>query len=412
MALEHHPVTNSEVYLMNSSHAPSMPPPSPPSPATPCERDISPPLEDVMSITPSDIRDSCPSSDQRLSTAVHVLGTEATALSYLTRLYETDPIARAGFNLAVQAITRFQGDKGKLVICGIGKSGHIAKKLVATMNSLKIHATYLHPTEALHGDLGKVGKHDTILLITFSGKTPELLSLLPHFDSSLPLIVMTSHTHPSTCEIVKHRPDTILLPAPIHQSETDSFGFNAPTTSTTMALALGDALAVVISNELHINVQAVFSQNHPGGAIGQAIKKPKKLSDVAIRFKDIPQVGTGPISIGAMTGAHILMSAYRSESGWVRHGNDLIASPSHIKTLRPGEDMDEPVMCIEGLMVASKEWISIPAKTDLEKAKDWIKSMRRTSSSGEAKFGNDAILATIMDGQVDGVMEVGSLWLE
>ena len=74
--------------------------------------------------------------------------------------------------------------------------------------------------------------------------------------------------------------------------------------------------------------------------------------------------------------------------------------------------MDEPVKCIEGLMVASKEWISIPAKTDLEKAKDWIKSMRRTSSSGEAKFGNDAILATIMDGQVDGVMEVGSLWLE
>lgn len=407
MALDHHPVTNSEVYLMNSSRAPSMPPPSPPSPATPCERDISPPLEDAMSITPTDIRDSCPSLSQRLSTAVHVLGTEATALSYLTRLYETDPIARIGFNLAVQAITRFQGDKGKLVICGIGKSGHIAKKLVATMNSLKIHATYLHPTEALHGDLGKVGKHDTILLITFSGKTPELLSLLPHFDPSLPLIAITSHTHPSTCEIIKHRPDTILLPAPIHQSETDSFGFNAPTTSTTMALALGDALAVVISNELHINVQAVFSQNHPGGAIGQAIKKPQKLSEVAIRFNDIPQVGTGPISIGAMTGAHILMSAYRSESGWVRHGNDLIASPSHIKTLRPGDDMDEPVMCIEGLMVASKEWISIPAETDLEQAKDWIKSLRRTS--GEAKFGNDAILATIMDGQVDGVMEVGEL---
>jgi hypothetical protein len=176
-----------------------------------------------------------------------------------------------------------------------------------------------------------------------------------------------------------------------------------------MALALGDALAVVISNELHINVQAVFSQNHPGGAIGQAIKKPQKISDVAIRFKNIPQIGTGPISIGAMTGAHILMSAYRSKSGWVRHGNDLIASPSHIKTLRPGDDMDEPVMCIEGLMVASKEWISIPAETDLEQAKDWIKSMRRTSSSAEAKFGDDAILATIVDGEVDGVMEVGDL---
>jgi D-arabinose 5-phosphate isomerase GutQ len=397
MALDHHPVQNSEVYLLGSSHAPHIPPPSPPSPATPCE-ELSP-MDGLMSITPLEQDNSSPTFGQRLSNAVHVLGTEATALSCLTRLYETDPIARGGFNSAVSAITRFKGDKGKLVICGVGKSGHIAKKLVATMNSLKIHATYLHPTEALHGDLGKVGKHDTILLITFSGKTPELLSLLPHFDPSLPLIVMTSHTHPSTCEIVKHRPDTILLPAPIHKSETDSFGFNAPTTSTTMALALGDALAVVISNELHINVQAVFSQNHPGGAIGQAI--PKKLSDLVIPISEITDIGGG----GAVTGAHVLMSAYRSKTHWVRAGMDVVVPPRRIKRLGT-EDMDEPALCIPSLMVSSKEWIEMRAEMEIKQAKDFILAKRK---EGAGKFGDDVILVTVVEGERVGVMEVGDL---
>lgn len=351
-----------------------------------------------MSITPPEPDNSCPTFGQRLSNAVHVLGTEATALSCLTRLYETDPVARGGFNSAVSAITRFKGDKGKLVICGVGKSGHIAKKLVATMNSLKIHATYLHPTEALHGDLGKVGKHDTILLITFSGKTPELLSLLPHFDTSLPLIVLTSHTHPSTCEIVKHRPDTILLPAPIHKSETDSFGFNAPTTSTTMALALGDALAVVISNELHINVQAVFSQNHPGGAIGQAI--PKKLSDLTIPLTSITEIGAG-----AITGAHILMSAYRSKTHWVRAGIDVVVPPRRIKRLGT-DDMNEPAMCIPGLMVPCKEWIEMRGEMEIAQVKDFILGKRR---EGDVKFGDDAILVSTVEGEFVGVMEVGEL---
>jgi D-arabinose 5-phosphate isomerase GutQ len=409
MALDHHhPVQNSEVYLLNSSHAPSMPPPSPPSPpspVTPCKRELSPPLDDLMSITPPEISETSPTLAQRLATAVHVLGTEATALSYLTRLYETDPVAREGFHSAVEAIKRFDDDKGKLVICGVGKSGHIAKKMVATMNSLKIHATYLHPTEALHGDLGKVGKHDTILLITFSGKTPELLQLIPHFDPSLPLVVLTSHTHPSTCEIVKQRPDAILLPAPIHESETDSFGFNAPTTSTTMAIALGDALAVVISGELHSSVAAVFLKNHPGGAIGAAFNGPRKISDLAIEFTGIPEMGRN-----STTAAHVLMSAYRSESGWIRYGEELVSSPRRIKRLQL-DDMEEAATQIQGLMVPSRDWISMPAETDLSHAKEWIQNMRRTAPGGATKYSDDAILVTMEDDEVSGVLEVGELML-
>lgn len=321
-------------------------------------------------------------------------------MSHLTRLYETDPVARSGFYASVEAITRFKGEKGKLVICGIGKSGHIAKKLVATMNSLKIHSTYLHPTEALHGDLGKVSKHDTILLITFSGKTPELLSLLPHFDANLPMIVMTSHTHPSSCEIIKHRPSAILLPAPIHKSETDSFGFNAPTTSTTMALALGDALAVVISNELHINVQAVFSSNHPGGAIGAAfqIPRPESLEDICVSFADISQV-VGP----NVTGAEILMSAYRSKSGWVRVGNGIVVPPSGIRRLGM-EDMDEPAACVSGLLVRKDEWIEIDSKMNVSQARNWL------SESGR-KGVNHLILAikNSQDDSILGVLESSEL---
>lgn len=402
MALDHHPVQNSEVYLIGSSHVPSVPPPSPPSPATPCERGLSPPLDDLMSMTPPENEEigDCPTYSQRLSTAVHVLATEATALSCLTRLYETDPVARGGFNSAVEAITRSRRDKGKLVICGVGKSGHIAKKLVATMNSLEIVSTYLHPTEALHGDLGMVTIHDTILFITFSGKTPELFTLLPHVNPAIPVIVMTSHIHPSTCGIIKQRPDAILLPAPIHKSESESFGVNAPTSSTTMAIALGDALALVISNELHINVQTVFSQNHPGGAIGQAIQKPQKISDIYIPFTEIPEIG-----IGAITGAHILMSGYRSESGWVRSGNDIVIAPRHIKRLQP-DDMDEPATCIPGLMVQSKDWISIPADTSLSAAKEWITSAR---ARGESKYSDDAILVATIDDEVFGILEIGEL---
>lgn len=361
-----------------------------------------------MPITPAEILDPFPNFRQRLSTAVHVLGTEATALSCLTRLYLTDPVARGGFNAAVEATGRYRGEKGKLVICGVGKSGHIAKKLVATMNSLAIHATYLHPTEALHGDLGKVGKHDTILLITFSGKTPELLALLPHLKPELPVIVMTSHIRPATCVILKQRPDAILLPAPIHESETSSFGVSAPTTSTTMALALGDALAVAISSELHGNsVASVFSQNHPGGAIGAAFKGPQKVGDIALRLSEIPDVRDEK-SKAAITGAHVLMSAYRSPTGWVRCGNDAVLTPRGIKRLGP-EDMCLEAESIHGLMITRDTWISVDAEMQLPRAAEWIRGLRRSEQRGETVYSDDAVLSIIKDGAVYGVVEVGTL---
>jgi D-arabinose 5-phosphate isomerase GutQ len=275
MAMDRQPIQNSEVYLLGANlqvHARAHPPQTPPPASqTPCETyGTSSTPENAMPGTPPILPDLTSRSDKRLATAVHVLGTEATALSHLTRLYTTDPVAREGFHQAVEIATYCMEHRGKIVICGVGKSGCVSKKLVATMNSLGIAAIFLHPTDALHGDLGKIADRDIILLISFSGRTPELLQLLPHFSSSLPLLVVTSHTRPDACAIFNQRPDAILLPAPIHESESISFGVPTPTTSTTVALALGDALAIAVSDEIHLSVAEVFLKHHPGGAIGQA----------------------------------------------------------------------------------------------------------------------------------------------
>lgn len=98
--------------------------------------------------------DEGPQEEEVLASAVHVLSTEATALSCLARLYETNPVARSGFASAVAAISRSIYRGGKLIVSGIGKSGKVGEKLVTTMNSLGILTVFLHPTEALHGDLG------------------------------------------------------------------------------------------------------------------------------------------------------------------------------------------------------------------------------------------------------------------
>ncbi|KAI1462568.1 SIS domain-containing protein [Annulohypoxylon moriforme] len=427
--VEHCPVHNSEVYLLGLTPRPTVPPPSPPSPSTPTEAEPNTTIEELClddTETFDDASEINSLTKERLSGAVHVLNTEATALRSLTHLYKTDATATQGFDAAVGAITRHGGERGsKLVICGVGKSGHIAKKLVATFNSLGVHATFLHPTEALHGDLGKIGKHDTVLFITFSGKTAELLALLPHLDNALSVVVLTSHTRPEACEIIRRRPDAILLPAPIHEPETVSFGVSAPTTSTTVALALGDALAVVASRELHVVVPAVFERNHPGGAIGQAARKPRLLREIAIPLVEIPiwsSRNSNPNDSRNTTdddepcGADILKLGYDSPSGWARVG-DAIASPDRVKKLDT-VNLTRRVSTIPDLLVERGEWISIRADTRISVAAEWLREPLRSPGYGcggsEAACKEDSILAVVEDVEVVGVLEAGELlrWSE
>jgi D-arabinose 5-phosphate isomerase GutQ len=112
------------------------------------------------------------------------------------------------------------------------------------------------------------------MFISYSGKTPELMAVLEHVPLSTPVLAITSHTRPRDCPLLRERPDGILLPAPIHELEEVSFGVCAPTTSTTVAIAVGDMLALTLADALHAHRKKdVFRKNHPGGAIGQKTRQ-------------------------------------------------------------------------------------------------------------------------------------------
>lgn len=112
------------------------------------------------------------------------------------------------------------------------------------------------------------------MFITYSGKTSELLNLLQHIPDSTPILAITSHKNAAECPLIRQCPDAILLPAPIHELEEVSFGVCAPTTSTTVAIAVGDMLALTLAESMHQeDTKHVFRKNHPGGAIGAKARK-------------------------------------------------------------------------------------------------------------------------------------------
>ena len=123
-----------------------------------------------------------------------------------------------------------------------------------------------------------------ILFISYSGKTAELLALLPHIPTHTPILAITSHQRASDCPILQTHPNTTLLPAPIHELEEVSFGVCAPTTSTTVTIAVGDMLALTVAEALYEReeggVKDVFRRNHPGGAIGAKARKIEATEEV------------------------------------------------------------------------------------------------------------------------------------
>ena len=159
---------------------------------------------------------------------------------------------------------------GKIVACGVGKSYKIATKTVATLKSLSISTDILHPTEALHGDLGLITERDCLFFFTASGNTPELLALLPHIPALVPIVLLSCNRESklSKSNMVK---SLLQIDLPDHLKETTVHGVPAPTVSTTLQLVMADsvvlALAEMIEND-HIKRKKKFSMKHPGGSIG------------------------------------------------------------------------------------------------------------------------------------------------
>ncbi|RKP40013.1 hypothetical protein BJ085DRAFT_11337, partial [Dimargaris cristalligena] len=151
---------------------------------------------------------------------------------------------------------------GKIVITGVGKSGKIAEKLVATFLSLGNLALFLHPTEALHGDLGMVSPRDAVLAISYSGKTPEILQLLPFLHQRGAHLISMVGNLASPLALASEA----VIDAQVQQEATPDIP--APTTSTTLSLALGDALAMCLMRQ-RACTPSLFASNHPGGSLGQ-----------------------------------------------------------------------------------------------------------------------------------------------
>lgn len=205
-----------------------------------------------------------------LASVQRTLQAQADALSTLSSQYAEDALLQASLRRLLDILFQTIVLKGKLVLCGIGKSHKIAAKMVATLNSLSIQASLLHPSEALHGDLGMVCDSDTLIFVTASGNTPELINLMPHLNPSIPIVLLTCQR---VLNLSQHPQVRLLLLAEVPQNlkEDTVHGLPAPTITTTMLLALADAVLLALSEMMEEDLEkrrVKFSRHHPGGAIG------------------------------------------------------------------------------------------------------------------------------------------------
>jgi len=199
--------------------------------------------------------------DALLTTARRVISIEARGLDRLAGALD------GAFAKAVEAIL---GAKGRVIVSGMGKSGHVGRKIAATFASTGTPAQYVHPAEASHGDLGMITPDDVVLVLSNSGETAELSDIIAHTRRfAIPLIGIAGRADST---LLRQSDVAIVLPAAEEACGTG----NVPTTSTTMTLALGDALAVALMEHREFTPEH-FRDFHPGGRLGAKLARVKDL---------------------------------------------------------------------------------------------------------------------------------------
>ncbi|KAL8649980.1 MAG: hypothetical protein Q9226_005341 [Calogaya cf. arnoldii] len=301
-----------------------------------------------LPLTPPDFLDGLDkeSDDDIIKLATHVIATERDALTGLHGLYHSDPAAQRSFKRAVHVIGKTSRQGGRVIVTGVGKSGKIGQKSVATLNSFGIRSAFLHPTEAMHGDLGMIGV-------------------------------------------------------------VEAFGVPTPTSSTTTALALTDALALALARQLHPNPSAIFHHYHPGGAIGASATAigPQLMGSIATKVDDVPIIESrSPTVLDA------LLTAARSASGWVRPSVNTIVAPRQIQRIGRLPNLNQPLSLLKDVIVVEKvDWISIPGANSIQEARQWILQMRQIDR-GRSFLKTGTILGIVDSQQcVSGVVEIGEV---
>ncbi|CAK9441390.1 uncharacterized protein LODBEIA_P52580 [Lodderomyces beijingensis] len=209
-----------------------------------------------------------------LASIKNTLKLENEAVTHLRQQYQIDEFSISNLMHSLSIMLKSYQNGGKIVICGIGKSYKLALKLVATLTSLCIPSCNLHPSEALHGDLGMINEGvDCLIMLTSSGNTPELINLLPHLSPDLPIILLTCSrvSKLSTSDQVK----SLILAELAHTHNEESIhGLPAPTVSTTLSLILADSVILALSELIEANLvkrRRQFGLKHPGGSIGASL---------------------------------------------------------------------------------------------------------------------------------------------
>ncbi len=264
--------------------------------------------------------------------------------------------------------------RGKVIVTGVGKSGLIGAKIAATFASTGTPSFFLHPTEALHGDLGMIGKEDTVIAISYSGESEELSSILPHIKRfGTPIIGMTrdaSSTLGSFSDLVI---DVVV------EKEACPLDI-APTSSTTLTLALGDALAVCLMRAKNFQ-KSDFASFHPGGALGKKLfvkvsnlMKTENLPIVSqeTKVKDaIIKISEGRLGTVLVTDAQNKLIALVSDGdirrALLRDDFSLEANVLEYATLKPMTCEDENMLASEALVLIEEKKIQLLVITDKNK---------------------------------------------
>jgi arabinose-5-phosphate isomerase len=255
-----------------------------------------------------------------LQSAREVLAIEAEGILRLqSRLGE-------GFERAVRLILE---SPGKVITTGIGKSGIIARKIMATLNSTGTTSIFLHPVEALHGDLGMVSPGDVVLAISHSGETGELVDLLPVLrDNGAVVVAMTGGLSSALA-----KESDVVIDCGVER-EACPLGL-APTASTTAALAVGDALAVVLIQKRRFNAED-FRRTHPGGRLGEHLSL--KVREVMLTGERAPRVSP------ADSGDRLVEVLHRGDLGTV-----LVAEGDRLAGIFTDGDLRRLVVAGQGV---------------------------------------------------------------
>lgn len=292
-----------------------------------------------------------------IESAQKVINIEARALNMLANNLPKD------FALVINLIKNL---KGHLIISGIGKSGHIGRKISATLSSTGTPSYFVHATEASHGDIGAITSRDACLLISNSGESPELKDLLSHTRRySIPLLGMSSNPNSSLMLSAEYK---LSLP---NAEEACSIGL-APTTSTTMALALGDAIAVTLMKERNFQAEN-FKVLHPGGKLGAQLSTVYQIMHKGASLPIVDRTTTMGDTLLEMTskgfGAAIVMNSGKihgviTDGDLRRHMNNLMSKTAgEIANLAP-ITINHNSLAVKALTLMNKNKINVIIATD------------------------------------------------